>query len=114
MSIEVVFGMVSVAAVSVLFWQAWWTLPVVANAASPQVPTASASPPVARHDVLNDYAAELNFHALTAEGAVEHRMALLEALLREAEHESVRMELLVDKLGLTLFSGSERRGSAAA
>lgn len=114
MLIEVVFGMVAVGAVTILFWQAWWTLPLAISEPPEGPAEESQLPPVARPDVLNDYAEELNFQALTAEGAVEHRLALVEALLREAEHETVRMELLVDKLGVNLFGGSARQGAAAA
>ncbi len=56
-------------------------------------------PPTTRRDVLDDFAAELEFEALTAESSAEHRLALLDALLHEADHETVRLEFLVSKLG---------------
>lgn len=56
-------------------------------------------PPPPRRDVLDDLAAELEFEALTAESSAEHRLALLDVLLNEADHETVRLEFLVSKLG---------------
>ncbi len=109
MMIEIAFGITTLAVVAVIFWQAWQTMPRSWD----WVPEAVQSAPVIPHapprDILTDYAQELNFSALTAEGAAEHRLELLEALLREAEHESVRLEILVDKLGQHMV-----RGSAAA
>ena len=101
MIIEVAFGLTTVVAVAVLFWQAWRTMPQ-ATTAEPLV----AAPAVPPHDVRVDYARELKFTALTAEGAAEHHLELLEALLREAEHESLRSEILVDKLGQHLVRRS--------
>ena len=108
MIIEIAFAITTLAVVAVIFWQAWRTMPRSLG----DVPEAVQSAPVTPHaprDILTDYAQELNFSALTAEGAAEHRLELLEALLREAEHESVRLEILVDKLGQHMV-----RGSAAA
>jgi hypothetical protein len=59
-------------------------------------------PPLPEHDILDDYEAELDFMALTPEGSAEHRLALLEALLLEADDETSRMELLVNELGQRL------------
>ena len=106
MIIEVAFGLATVTAVAVLFWQAWWTMPP-SCAYEPEVAvTAPVVPPPAPRDILADYARELNFSALTPEGSAEHRLELLEALLREAEHETLRTEILVDKLGQHLLRGS--------
>ena len=69
MIIEVAFGLTTVVAVAVLFWQAWRTMPQ-ATTAEPLV----AAPAVPPHDVLVDYARELKFTALTAEGAAEHHL----------------------------------------
>ena len=109
MIIEVAFGLATVTAVAVLFWQAWWTLPRSAEFEPAFVDSAPVVPRSPPRDVLDDFARELSFNALTAEGAAEHRLELLEALLREAEHESVRLEILVDRLGQHLV-----RGTAAA
>ena len=104
MIIEVILGLIAIGAVAVLFWRAWRTMP--AACALESVTVSPAPPASAPHDVLVDYARELNFTALTAEGAAEHHLALLEALLSEAEHESMRSEILIDKLGQHLVRGS--------
>lgn len=105
MGIELAFALVTMMAVALLAAHAWWTMPqsefVRETVEVGPVEAAPPHPPVP-HDVLDDYEAELGFTALTPEASAEHRLALLEALLQEADQETVRLEVLVNKLGQQL------------
>ena len=104
MTIEFSFALAIMTALLLLALHTRWTAtPVDYYAESVEVGHITVElPPPQRHDILDDYAAEMNFQALTTEGSVEHRLALMEALLQEADHESDRLSLLVDKLGYQL------------
>ncbi len=104
MTIELTLTLAMLGAVLVLAAQAWYAMPqypdLLETVEVGQVAVESPrSRPLPQHDVLDDFAAELGFEALTAEGSAEHRLALLDALLEEADHETVRLEFLVNKLG---------------
>ncbi len=118
MMIHVALELATLAAVAVLYWYVCRNFPS-SSRTEPEIAMLEPAAPMAAvvtppRDTLADFAAELNFTALTAEGAAEHRLELLAALLREAEHETTRMELLVDKLGQHLVRGSHMSGSAFA
>lgn len=66
-------------------------------------PAVAALPPRRSRDVLDDLQMLLDFDVMTATSAAEHRLLVLESLLEEADHETVRLELLVNKLGRELM-----------
>lgn len=105
MSIELGFTLAILTAVVLLVVHARWTLPPAqfVPEAVEVGHVAAELPPPKPHDVLDDYAMEMGFEALTAEGSVEHRLALLDALLNEADNETSRLETLVDKMGRSLL-----------
>lgn len=104
MGIELILAAAITAVAVLLAIHAWCSAPdyaippetVVVGLADTSLPP---PPPPRRRDVLDDFANELGFEALTAESSAEHRLALLDALLDEAEHETVRLEFLVNKMG---------------
>lgn len=104
MSIELGITLAITIAVVLVAAHAWWTMPQTefVRETAEMGPLEATLPPPVPHDVLDDYEAELDFIALTPEGSAEHRLALLEALLQEADQETVRLEVLVDKLGQQL------------
>lgn len=105
MSIELGLTLAITITVVLVAAHAWWTMPQTefVRETIEVGPLEAALPPPAPRDVLDDYEAELGFMALTPEGSAEHRLALLEALLQEADQETVRLEVLVDKLGQQLM-----------
>ena len=104
MSIELAFAIATMAAVLLMVAHARWTIPLTdfSREAVEVGPVESAPPHSGSRDILDDYEAQLAVTSLTPEGSAEHRMAILEALLEEADHETSRLELLVDKMGQRL------------
>lgn len=106
MTIEVLLVLMSVAILILLAAHARYALPEVPSALETvdvgHIAVQPPPPPPEPRDILDDFAAELGFEALTVESSAEHRLALLEALLEEADHETVRLEVLVNKLGIQL------------
>ena len=104
MGIEISIAAITTVAILLLAVHAWWTMPL-SDFVSEAVEVgyiAAELPPPKRRDVLDDYEAELAFQALTAEASATHRLALLHALLEEADHETTRLEVLVDQMGQRL------------
>lgn len=105
MGVEIILAIALTLAMLALAAHAWWTMPETDYLPeSVEVGhVAAALPPRERRDVLDDYALLLDLEVITAVGAAEHRLSVLEALLEEADHETVRLELLVNKLGRELL-----------
>lgn len=109
MLVEVIFGIIAMGAVLTLVWQTrTGNLPArglraVSTGLSSERYAGPKICPLSLHqDVLDDYAQQLQLNLDDIESAAHHHLLLADHLLQEAEYETARLELLIDKLGYQL------------